>query len=331
MLVPLGLLHAWVLAEIGIAIADVLFLAEMWRARNFAWARKPWIIAALIWWLWLTICSTPLFFFPTAGWLMSFCEAAVVLRLIIFTAALESWLLTTQNAKNLAWALLAVSALWIGVESWQEYLTGANIFGDHRWGDGSLTGPFYKPRAGQLYAHLLFLAVLPPAMGLMARPGILRRVAGLGLIALGVVTSVLIGQRMGTMFTAIGLATAALFIPLWPSPRWPCWSCSSLRSSRPPRTPSWSAKPRKTSTISRSARMGSFIPAPPSWDCNRPSMAGAITAFARFARFRCSTRACPPSASPRPASLCSPATCIRIISTCKPSPMPAIPALSCLP
>jgi O-antigen ligase len=213
MVVPLGLLHAWVLAEIGIAIADILFLAEMARTKNPAWLAKPWIIVALTWWLWLTSCSTPLFFFPTAGWLMSFAEAAVILRLVIFTAALESWLLTTQNARNIAWLLLALSVLWIGLECWQEYLTGSNLFGDHRWGDGSLTGPFYKPRAGQLYAHLLFIAVLPPAMAVMTKPGILRRTAGLALIALGVVTSVLIGQRMGTMFTAIALATTAIFIP----------------------------------------------------------------------------------------------------------------------
>jgi len=213
MLVPLGLLHAWVLAEIAIAVTDVLFLIETARTKNLAWIKKPWIIAALIWWLWLLICSTPAFFFPTAGWLMGFGEAAAVLRLILFTAALESWLLTTQHAKNLAWALLALSALWIGVECWQEYLTGSNLFGDHRWGDGSLTGPFYKPRAGQLYAHLLFIAVLPPAMSIMSKPGLARRAAGLALIALGVVTSVLIGQRMGTMFTAISLATAAVFIP----------------------------------------------------------------------------------------------------------------------
>ena len=213
MLVPLGLLHAWVLAEYAIAVTDLLFLTESIRTKNFGWLAKPWIIAALIWWLWLTICSTPLFFFPTAGWLMGFCEAAVILRLIVFAAALESWLLTTQHARNIAWALLALSALWIGAECWQEYLTGSNLFGDHRWGDGSLTGPFYKPRAGDLYAHLLFIATLPPAMAITAKPGLLRLTAGAALIALGVVTSVLIGQRMGTVFTALGLATAALFIP----------------------------------------------------------------------------------------------------------------------
>jgi len=214
LLFPLGLLHAWVLAEVSAALVDMLFILHSLRTKNFAWAREPWFIAAIIWWGWLTLCSVPIpsIGFYVCGWTMGFLEAVVILRLILFTAALQSWLLTTPQARRAAWLVLALSALWIGLESWQEYLTGQNLFGDRRWGDGSLTGPFYKPRAGDLYGHLLFLAMLPPVMALSAKPGRLRPLAGPALAILGVVTSVLIGQRMGTLFTAIGLATAALFI-----------------------------------------------------------------------------------------------------------------------
>jgi hypothetical protein len=211
LLVPPGLLHAFVLAEAGIAVADILFLVEMARRKNLAWAAKPWFIAAMLWWAWLLVCSTPLFF-TTAGWAMGFAQALVVLRLIIFTAALQSWLLTTPAARRAAWWLLALSCLWIGLESWQQLLTGRNIFGNPRWGDGSLTGPFWKPRAGQLYSHLLFTAMLPPVLALFAKPGRAGRIAGMALAILGVVTSVLIGQRMGTCLTVLGLVTAAVFI-----------------------------------------------------------------------------------------------------------------------
>jgi hypothetical protein len=211
LLAPLGLLHAFVLAEICIAIADLLFVAEMARTRNTAWARQPWFIAAMLWWAWTLFCSGP--YFATAGWMLSFIEALVIIRLILFTAALQSWILTTPNARRAAWIVLAVSCLWIGLESWQQYITGRNIFGDPRWGDGSLTGPFWKPRAGQLYAHLLFTAMLPPVLALFARQSRVWRAGGVALAVLGVVTSVLIGQRMGTLLTGLGLATAALFMP----------------------------------------------------------------------------------------------------------------------
>jgi len=215
LLVPLGLLHAFVLAEICIAATGVLFLVDCTMRRDFAWLRQGWVILALVWWGWLVVCSIPLPFagFGVAGWSMGFVQALVVLRLIIFTAALQSWVLVTPGARRLAWAMLAASALWIGLESWQQYATGHNIFGNPRWGDGSLTGPFWKPRAGPLYAHLLFVALLPPVAGLLGRPGLAMRAAGVALAVAGVVTSVLIGQRMGVALAAMGLVVTAFYMP----------------------------------------------------------------------------------------------------------------------
>jgi hypothetical protein len=214
-LVPLGLLHAWVLAEVGIGLTDLFFLIEMFRRRDSTWARKPWFIAAMLWWVWLVFCSDPLMF-TTASWRMGFAEAVVVIRMLLFAVALQHWVLTTAASRRVAWWILALSCLWIGIESWEQYLTGRNIFGDHRFGDGALTGPFFKPRAGALYAHLLFLALLPPLMAIYAKAGGKARFwqfAGLVLAVLGVVTSVLIGQRSPTILVALGLVTAAFFYP----------------------------------------------------------------------------------------------------------------------
>lgn len=212
--VPFGLLHVFVLAEACIGVTDILFLADSVRRRDAAWARKPWFILACAWWAWLLFCSTPLPLpaFGTDGW-QGFLQALVIMRLFLFTAALQSWLLTTPAARRAAWLMLALSAAWIALESWQQYLTGHNIFGNPRWGDGSLTGPFWKPRAGPLYAHLLFIGLLPPALWLLARPGRGARAAGLVLAVLAVVTSVLIGQRMCVLLTFMGLVVAAAYVP----------------------------------------------------------------------------------------------------------------------
>ncbi|MDE8346257.1 MAG: O-antigen ligase family protein [Acidocella sp.] len=209
--VPFGLLHAFVGAEICIALVDILFLVEMGRRRDFAWVGRPWFVVALLWWGWLVVCSLP--GIGVAGWALGFAQAVVVIRLLLFTAALQSWILTGVAARRAAWVVLALALLWIGVEAWQQLLTGRNIFGDPRWPDGSLTGPFWKPRAGALYAHLLFIGVLPPAMGLFARPRRVWRAAGAALLMLGVATSVLIGQRMGVALTGLGVVVCCLFIP----------------------------------------------------------------------------------------------------------------------
>ena len=211
-LVPVGLLHAFPLAEIGIGIVDVLFLVTMARRREFGWARQPWFVLALVWWAWLLLCSTPVAPFGPAGWGLGFVQALVILRLLVFTVALQTWLLVTPRAQQAAWLALALSCLWVGIESWQQFLTGRNIFGDHRWADGSLTGPFWKPRAGALYMHLLFPAMLPVVVAMLSRPSTFWRSAGALLALIGVVTSVLIGQRMGVALTGLGVVVTALFI-----------------------------------------------------------------------------------------------------------------------
>ncbi len=214
LLVPLGLLHALVLAEICIVVTDIMFLTVMVKERNFTWARQPWFVVALIWWGWLVLCTLrlPEIGLVTAGWRMGFLGALIVIRLLLFAVALQSWVLTTPRARRALWLMLALSCLWIGIESWQQYLTGHNIFGDPRWSDGALTGPFFKPRAGALYGHLLFAAVLPPMMWLYGRTRSWQHFAGLGLAVLGVATAVLIGQRMAMVDVAVSLMLVALFV-----------------------------------------------------------------------------------------------------------------------
>ena len=243
LLVPVGLLHAWVLAELGIAVTDVMFLVAMVRARDAAWLRRPWMVAALAWWGWLMICSLPVHALPVP-WQLGIAEAVVVGRLLLFTAALEHWVLRDPPARLLLWWALALSCLWIGVECWQQYFTGTNMFGDRRFGDGSLTGPFVKPRAGQLYAHLLYIAMLPPVVALFGR-GRSGAMWGGALAVLGVVTSV---RRCGA---------------------WRCWRrCWGARCwwrrriFRRRRTPSWWARRRAICTISGRARMASCIRGP---------------------------------------------------------------------
>jgi O-antigen ligase len=214
-LVPIGLLHAFILAEIGIGIVDVLFLLETIRAGSWRACAKPWFITAIAWWLWLLICSLPLpsLGLHAAGWYTAFAFALVIIRFLVFALALQTWLLATPKLRKALWIVIALSCLWIGVESWQQYLTGHNIFGNRRWADGALTGPFWKPRAGDLFGHLLFAALVPVNIWLLARKSRAGTIAVYALTITGAVTAVLIGQRMGTAYALLGGVAAAALLP----------------------------------------------------------------------------------------------------------------------
>ena len=212
-ILALCLLHTRAGAEFCIVTIDALFAAALIRGQRLNF-RQPWLIIALIWWGWEVICSTPIrpLGLGAAGW-YDLAEALALIRFIILIAALQLWVLTTPAARRAAWLALALSCLWIGLESWQQYLTGHNLFGDRRWPDGSLTGPFWEPRAGAPYAHLLCVALLPIALPLLNRRRLIPRLAAGALAIIGLATSVLIGQRMPTLLAFLALATSALFLP----------------------------------------------------------------------------------------------------------------------
>ncbi len=201
-----ALMHARALADGLICIVDLLFLARCAVQRDWAWTGRAWVILAGAFCLWLLL-STVLGGDPHA-----IAEALVVFRLPLFAAALQDWVLRKPSARLGITLSFVAAALWVGGQSWLQLLTGHNLFGNPRWGDGALTGPFFKPRAGSVLLALFFPATLPPVLRLLGRATALRRFAGAFLLLVAVATMVLIGQRMPVLLMGFGLLLAALFV-----------------------------------------------------------------------------------------------------------------------
>ena len=204
---PVALLHARAVAEILIASIDLAFLAHVWAGRDLAFLGRRFAWAAAAWWIWLVLCSA----LGSGGLLLG----VLAIRLPILAAALGEWLLAGPagaRRQRWLWLLLAASAGWIAIESWQQYLTGANLFGQARWGDGALTGPFNKPRAGPALI-LLFFPVLVPAVAALLTGARWRQACALMLASFAVLTMVLIGQRMPFVLMSLGLVLTGLLLP----------------------------------------------------------------------------------------------------------------------
>lgn len=204
---PLALLYSRAAAEVLIAVVNAAFLVHVASTRETAWLRRPYTLVALPWWGWTVLCSA-----LGPGGMPSVVQALVAARFFLFAAALGDWVLVRARTRQLLWAAVAAAAAWIALETWQQYLTGTNVFGAPRWVDGALTGPFSKPRAGAAFALVLFPALLPPATALL-RAGGRRWVAGMLLAAAGVLTMLLIGQRMPALLTLLGLLVSGLLLP----------------------------------------------------------------------------------------------------------------------
>ncbi len=213
LLTPLLLLHAHGIAEAAIAIADACFLARSAIAHDWAWLRTPWLRLGLIWWGWLVLCSLPV---PSLGLgeggVGSLAQTLATLRFLIFVAALEHAVLSDATARQWMFGIIAAAAAYIAVQALIQFAFGYNLYGEPPGGDGELTGPFGKPRAGPPLSRILFPALIPPAAALLARAGVAAKLGAYALLLAGMCVMVLIGQRMPVLLTGLGLVVAALLL-----------------------------------------------------------------------------------------------------------------------
>lgn len=211
---PLLLLHAHGIAEMAIAIADLCFLARSALTRDWAWVRTPWLLVGWAWWGWLVICSLPIQGLDVGeGHARSLIQAVVLVRFLIFVAAMEHAIFRASDARRWLYWTVAASAAYIAIHAVFQFFTGYNFYGEPRGGDGELTGPFGKPRAGPPFVRILFPAIIPWAAAILTRPG-MRPLMGAWLVLIGgVAVALLIGQRMPFLLTCLGLAVIGVLLP----------------------------------------------------------------------------------------------------------------------
>jgi O-antigen ligase len=214
LLLPVCLLYTRAGAEVLIALIDAAFLVHCAARHGWRWRSEPWLVAGLAWWAWMILCSLPLPWlgFGETRW-EALLQAVLLIRFFVFAAALSVWLLREDGVRRWLLVVLAVTAGWIVVQCWQQYVFGVDAFGWRRWMDGALTGPFRQPRAGPALVLILFPAVLPATALLLRQRARWRRAAGVALFVLAVTTMVLIGQRMPALLTGLGLISCAVALP----------------------------------------------------------------------------------------------------------------------
>ena len=217
LLVPLFLLHARSLADAAMVVTGLAFLAAsaLRTGRGgWDWARRGWVPLALVWWGWLVLCSIPApsLGLGAGGW-PAFAQAVVVIRLLVFAAALEHWVLVRDGPRRAMAAIISACAAYIAVQALWQFAFGVNWYGERPGRAGELTGPFERPRAGPVLARILPPALLPAVAALLAARRPAATVAAYALPLGGVAVMVLISQRMPLVLTAFGLAVAALLLP----------------------------------------------------------------------------------------------------------------------
>ena len=212
LLCPIFLVHGRGAAEAMIDVTGVAFLCRSALTREWGWMRQDWVRIALLWWSWLVICSLPVGALGQGGG-GSFVQALATVRFLAFAAALQGWTLRRLLHRQVMGWLVAASFAYIAGQLLLQAVVGVNLFGNARFHDGTLTGPYDKPRAAAPLSRLLFPTLLPAAAWLMHRHG--KAWGGAGAIATllgGLAIMVLAGQRMPLLLSGLGFVVAGLML-----------------------------------------------------------------------------------------------------------------------
>ena len=212
-LLPVFLVHLRVGAEIGFDVVAVLFLIRSAMDRQWLWLRRDWVMAGLLWWGWTAACTVYAALAEPAGGWSHVVQAVLVVRFLVFAAALEWWVLRDGRVRRWLLASFGAVALYVAGQSLLQFVTGRNLFGNPRWVEGELTGPFNGPKAAPTFIRVLFPAMLPAVSQVGASAKLWRRAAAGGVLVAGMAVVVLIGQRMPLLLAGLGLLATGLLMP----------------------------------------------------------------------------------------------------------------------
>ena len=207
-----GMLHAYVVAEVLIALIGLGWLVRCALLGEWRWLREGWVPFGLAWWGWAIFCSLPGI---GEGGMPSLVQGLVVGRYLLLLVALERQVLGDPAVRRAGCGRCcggvrgvdrAFRRCAVGVRPQPGRVSALGRRGVDR--------PFQKPRAGAPLARLVPVVVVPVVGALLAAgTAYWRVVAAAGIAALGVAMVVLIGQRMPVLLTVLGLVVAAGLLP----------------------------------------------------------------------------------------------------------------------
>ncbi|QDH24367.1 O-antigen ligase family protein [Neokomagataea tanensis] len=210
-ILPLTLTHFRAFAEIDFDILAVLFLVYSSRTEEaFSWVRKPWFLTGALWWIWQIICTIKPVLQGEHGGGGALIQSVIAIRFLVAAAALGEWILPDALwRRRMLWVTFGCT-VYIAAQIGFQAVFGVNFFGQPRFSDGTLTGPYAHPRAAAPLSRL----ILPLLMVLCAcwdRKKMPQRVLlqGGALLAAAMIM-VLAGQRMPFALAMFGLCICAL-------------------------------------------------------------------------------------------------------------------------
>jgi O-antigen ligase len=193
-------------ADIALILVAVAFLIRSACLRDWRWAREPWVVLAFAWVAWLNLASL-LAVDPAHAT----SRAAVLVRFVLFAAALATVHLRDPWVRRNFLAALAAAATLVALDCLIQVVTGTSLSGRPLPEAYRLSGPLSGQRAGTYLGKVAFPLLLPLLILVERRAW----PAWIPLICLGVVGAIvaLTGERSALLAFGLGTLTCLVLLP----------------------------------------------------------------------------------------------------------------------
>jgi len=198
--VPFALVLGRAFADIAVSIVAIFFLIECIERRQWGWVRKPWVVVALL--LWIYGLSRSLFVPHLDGIRTSL----FWVRYIVFAASAATWILPQPKWRLWTARSAMAAVLFLSIDSLVQYIFRFDVIGHPLYDGNRLTSVYKTPTDGITIANLYGAAIF----WLLAR----KQVRDASVLAVLCFLAVFLsGDRMGLVL-AVAIMLVWLFFLL---------------------------------------------------------------------------------------------------------------------
>lgn len=206
---PFLLVFYRTIADITVVFVGVIFIFISYQQKDWRWLKNSWVKFNLLFWLYLLLLNSPLSATP----LNSFLYGLFYIRWPLFACALAYWLFMNESRKTqFIYALCAVCAFIIFDSVWQ-YFAGTDLFGNTKWAENRLSGPFKAPIPGITILRVFFIALFALLISRYFKSITASFWMLISLMFTGVLFMMMTGERMAFMLFL--LACTCIMIGFW--------------------------------------------------------------------------------------------------------------------
>ena len=207
LLLPWGLIFNRGIAEVSVATIGILFLANSFYHKQWAWRADIIIKLGLIAWVWLIFISV---FAQNAK--ESIGVAVPWVRYILLYAALKHFVLIRKEDVYFLGKMLVLILCFVIIDTLWQYIFNVSLTGHIRHSEGRLTGPMDNEKVGIFIAKILLPSVSIPIFFAALKNNYKCVISSIILLILAIITILLSGERTAFASTMIAIFSTSFFL-----------------------------------------------------------------------------------------------------------------------